>query len=168
MSVEWSLAGKNGDVPDTTVKIGLFVHDLICRWSPMLLERPPRAGIDVIVKTCHAKGGAFVTRFEGVVHRSAHMDAPLLLTENTPTVTGIGTFFGTCVVASTPTKTWQIDTVEVFDGACAENWQGDIHMFNTGMNHGMPDTDEYGACTSPKSTPGAHGGCQQGGQEGQT
>jgi len=40
----------------------------------------------VTVNKFHAKDGVYEVRWEGIMHRCTHMDAPLHVTENTPSI----------------------------------------------------------------------------------
>src|SRR3990172_6582010 len=55
----------------------------------------------------HAKDGVLVQQFEGIIHRGTHMDAPIHVAENTPTITGyaLWRFFGTAPARRNPIST---------------------------------------------------------------
>lgn len=130
---------------ETETRNGLHYYDLTHRWGHMMPEWPSSPGVNVTVKKFHAKDGNFVTEFEGIMHRGTHMDAPLHVTENTPTLTGydVPTFFGTGVAVSIPKGKWEVITAEDLENAEPKIQPGDIVMINTGMHHKMADTDEY-------------------------
>jgi kynurenine formamidase len=79
------------------------------------------------------------------MHRGTHVDAPLHVTENTPSLTGYAPwrFFGTGVAISIPKGKWEVITPEDLENARPTIREGDIVMINTGMHHKMADTDEY-------------------------
>ena len=62
--------------------------------------------LNVRVLEFHAKDGLLVQQFEGIMHRGTHMDAPIHVQENTPTLTGypLWRFFGTGVAVSIPKR----------------------------------------------------------------
>jgi kynurenine formamidase len=130
---------------ETNTKNGLRYYNLSHRWGHGMPEWPSTPGINVGVKKFHAKDGCYVTEFEGIMHRGTHVDAPLHVTENTPTLTDypVSTFFGTGVVVSIPKKKWEVITAEDLENARPRIMPGDIVMINTGMHHKMADTDEY-------------------------
>ena len=63
----------------------LKFYNLSARWGHGMPEWPSAPGINVLTLQYHAKHGVYVTEFEGIMHRGTHMDAPLHVTENTPT-----------------------------------------------------------------------------------
>ena len=71
--------------------------------------------------------------FEGIMHRGTHMDAPLHVTENTPTLTGypIWRFFGTGVAVSIPKGKWGVITPRISENATPkireERYRDDQH-----------------------------------------
>ena len=73
------------------------------------------------------------------------MDAPLHVTENTPTLTGypIWRFFGTGVAVSIPKGKWGVITAEDLERATPTIRKNDIVMINTGTHRKLADTDEY-------------------------
>ena len=81
-------------------------------------EWPSAPGINVLTLQYHANNGVYVTEFEGIMHRGTHMDAPLHVTENTPTLTGypIWRFFGTGVAVSIPKGKWGVITADDLAG----------------------------------------------------
>ena len=80
---------------------------------------PSRANINVRVLEFHAKDGLLVHQFEGIMHRGTHMDAPIHVHENTPTLTGypLWRFFGTGVVVSIPKGKWGVITPDDLENA---------------------------------------------------
>ena len=65
-------------------------------------EWPSTPSVNVDVNKFHAKDGVYQVEWEGIMHRCTHMDAPLHVTENTPTIGDypLWRLFGTgvCVV----------------------------------------------------------------------
>ena len=106
---------------------------------------PSSPGVNAYVKKFHAKDGVYEMEFEGIMHRGTHMDAPLHVTENTPSLTGypLWRFFGTGVAVSIPKGKWGVITAEELENAEPRICENDIVMINTGMHHKMADTDEY-------------------------
>ena len=84
-----------------------------------------------------------------VMHRGTHMDAPLHMTENTPSLTGspVKTFFGTGVAVPGPKGKWEVITADDLENATPKIGRGDIVMINTGMHRKVAYTDEYCACS---------------------
>jgi len=125
--------------------MALEIYDLTHRWGHGMPEWPSSPGVNVSVKKFHAKDGIYQTEFEGIMHRGTHMDAPLHVTENTPSLAGysLPTFFGTGVAISIPKGKWEVITAEDLEAASPQIRRGDIVMINTGMHHKMADTDEY-------------------------
>jgi len=66
----------------------LQFYDLSTRWGHGMPQWPSRANLNVRVVEFHAKDGLLVQQFEGIMHRGTHMDAPIHVQENTPTITG--------------------------------------------------------------------------------
>ena len=80
---------------------------------------PSRANLNVRVVEFHAKDGLLVQQFEGIMHRGTHMDAPIHVQENQPTLTGypLWRFFGTGVVGLDPEEEMGRDHAEGSRGA---------------------------------------------------
>ena len=89
---------------------GIEFYDLTHRWGHGMPQWPSRANLNARVVEFHAKDGLLVQQFEGIMHRGTHMDAPIHVQENTPTLTGypLWRFFGTGVVVSIPKKKWGV------------------------------------------------------------
>ena len=85
---------------------GLKFYNLSARWGHGIPQWPSAPGINVLTLQFHALDGVYVTEFEGIMHRATHMDAPLHVTENTPSLTGypLWRFFGTGVAVSIPER----------------------------------------------------------------
>ena len=123
----------------------LKYYDLTHRWGHGMPQWPSSPGVNAYVKKFHAKDGVYEMEFEGIMHRGTHMDAPLHVTENTPSLTGypLWRFFGTGVAVSIPKGKWGVITAEELENAEPRICENDIVMINTGMHHKMADTDEY-------------------------
>ena len=98
---------------------GLKFYNLSALWGHGMPEWPSAPGINVLTKQYHANHGLLVQEFEGIMHRGTHMDAPLHVTENTPTLTGypVYTFFGTGVAVSIPKGKWGVITPQDLEKA---------------------------------------------------
>ena len=75
----------------------LQLFDLSHDWGHGMPQWPSRANLNVRTLEFHAKDGLLVQQFEGIMHRGTHMDAPIHVAENQPTLTGypLWRFFGT-------------------------------------------------------------------------
>ena len=124
---------------------GLKFYNLSARWGHGMPEWPSAPGVNVLTLQYHANHGVYVTEFEGIMHRGTHMDAPLHVTENTPTLTGypIWRFFGTGVAVSIPKGKWGVITAEDLEKATPKIRKNDIVMINTGTHRVLADSDEY-------------------------
>ena len=73
---------------------------------------PSRANLNVRIVEFHSKDGLLVQQFEGIMHRGTHMDAPIHVAENQPSLTGypLWRFFGTGVAVSIPKGKWGVIT----------------------------------------------------------
>ena len=131
----------------------LEIYDLTHRWGHGMPQWPSRANLNVRVVEFHAKDGLLVQQFEGIMHRGTHMDAPIHVQENQPTLTGypLWRFFGTGVVVSIPKKKWGVVTPKDLDQAEPKIRKGDILMINTGSHLNYGDNPDYfaswGACS---------------------
>ena len=83
--------------------------------------------------------------WEGIMHRCTHMDAPLHVTENTPTIADypLWRLFGTGVCVAIPKEKWGVITPEDLENATPKIEEGDIVIINTGFHRLWGDTDEY-------------------------
>src|SRR4029077_18273145 len=88
-------------------------------WGHGMPQWPSRANLNVRVVEFHAKDGLLVQQFEGIMHRGTHMDAPIHVQENQPTLTGypLWRFFGTGVVVSIPKGKWGVITPRDLENA---------------------------------------------------
>ena len=50
-------------------------------------EWPSTPSVNMTSYKFHAKDGIYEINWEGIMHRCTHMDAPLHVTENTPSIT---------------------------------------------------------------------------------
>src|SRR5450759_4456816 len=90
----------------------LQFYNLSTSWGHGMPQWPSRANLNVRTVEFHAKDGVLVQQFEGIMHRGTHMDAPIHVRENTPTITGypLWRFFGTGVAVSIPKGKWGVIT----------------------------------------------------------
>ena len=114
----------------------LQFYDLTHRWGHGMPQWPSRANLNVRVVEFHAKDGLLVQQFEGIMHRGTHMDAPIHVQENQPTLTGypLWRFFGTGVVVSIPKGKWGVITPKDLENAEPKIRKNDIVMINTGSH----------------------------------
>ncbi len=130
-------------VANSTSKLKFY--NLSCRFSHGMPEWPTVPGISLMPMHHHANQGIQVTEWEGVMHRGTHMDSPLHVTENTPSIIDypLWRFFGTGVAVSIPKKKWEIVTAEDLEKATPTIRENDIVMINTGWHHTFGDNDDY-------------------------
>jgi kynurenine formamidase len=119
--------------------------ELTHRWGHGMPQWPSRANLNVRVVEFHAKDGLLVQQFEGIMHRGTHMDAPIHVAENTPTLTGypLWRFFGTGVAVSIPNGKWSVITPRDLERATPKIRKDDILMINTGSHHKYGDNPDY-------------------------
>jgi kynurenine formamidase len=124
---------------------GVQLFDLSHRWGHGMPQWPSRANLNVRVLEFHAKDGLLVQQFEGIMHRGTHMDAPIHVQENTPTLTGypIWRFFGTGVAVSIPKGKWGVVTPQDLEKAEPKIQKNDIVMINTGSHLNYGDNPDY-------------------------
>ena len=124
---------------------GIEFYDLTHRWGHGMPQWPSRANLNVRVVEFHAKDGLLVQQFEGIMHRGTHMDAPIHVQENQPTLTGypLWRFFGTGVVVSIPKKKWGVITPKDLENAEPKIQKNDIVMINTGSHKNYGDNPDY-------------------------
>jgi kynurenine formamidase len=136
-------------VPKTTAKptstSALEFYNLSHRWGHGMPEWPSSAILNVRTVYFHAKEGMHIREIETTMHRGTHMDAPIHVEENTPTITNypLWRFFGTGVAVSIPKKKWEVITPEDLEKATPKIQKGDIVMINTGSHHDYGDNPEY-------------------------
>jgi kynurenine formamidase len=123
----------------------LRFFDLSHPWGHGMPQWPSRANLNVRVLEFHAKDGLLVQQFEGIMHRGTHMDAPIHVAENTPTLTGypLWRFFGTGVAVSIPKGKWGVVTPKDLERAEPKIQKNDIVMINTGSHKNYGDNPEY-------------------------
>jgi kynurenine formamidase len=124
---------------------GVQLFDLSHPWGHGMPQWPSRANLNVRVVEFHAKDGLLVQQFEGIMHRGTHMDAPIHVAENTPTLTGypLWRFFGTGVAVSIPKGKWGVVTPKDLERAEPKIQKNDIVMINTGSHLNYGDNPDY-------------------------
>src|SRR5215813_2461641 len=102
-------------------------------------------GLAVNTVQFHARDGVLVQYVEGIMHRGTHMDAPIHVMEDTPTITGypLWRFFGTGVAVSIPKGKWEVITPDDLENATPKIQPHDIVMINTGSHRNWGDNDDY-------------------------
>ncbi len=125
--------------------MALKIYDLTHTFTQFMPEWPSTPSVNIDVDKFHAKDGVYQVQWEGIMHRCTHMDAPLHVTENTPTIADypLWRLFGTGVCVSIPKEKWGIITAEDLENATPKIQEGDIVVINTGFHHLWADTDEY-------------------------
>jgi kynurenine formamidase len=123
----------------------LQFFDLSHPWGHGMPQWPSRANLNVRVVEFHAKDGLLVQQFEGIMHRGTHMDAPIHVAENQPTLTGypLWRFFGTGVAVSIPKGKWGVVTPKDLQRAEPKIQKNDIVMINTGSHKNYGDNPDY-------------------------
>jgi kynurenine formamidase len=123
----------------------LQFFDLSHPWGHGMPQWPSRANLNVRVLEFHAKDGLLVQQFEGIMHRGTHMDAPIHVAENQPTLTGypLWRFFGTGVAVSIPKGKWGVVTPKDLQRAEPKIQKNDIVMINTGSHRNYGDNPDY-------------------------
>jgi len=123
----------------------LQFFDLSHPWGHGMPQWPSRANLNVRVLEFHAKDGLLVQQFEGIMHRGTHMDAPIHVAENQPTLTGypLWRFFGTGVAVSIPKGKWGVVTPKDLARAEPKIQKNDIVMINTGSHRNYGDNPDY-------------------------
>ena len=129
----------------TSKTTDLQFYNLSHRWGHGMPQWPSRALLNVRVLEFHARDGLFVQQFEGIMHRGTHMDAPLHVQENMPSITGypLWRFFGTGVAVSIPKGKWGVVTAKDLENADPKIRNNDIVMINTGSHHKWGDNPDY-------------------------
>lgn len=125
--------------------MSLRIYDLSHVFTQFSPEWPSHPGIDIDILKFHAKDGVYEVNWEGIMHRSTHMDAPLHVTENTPDIAGypLWQLCGTGVCVSIPKDNWGVITPEDLENASPRIEKGDIVMISTGFHKRFADTDDY-------------------------
>jgi kynurenine formamidase len=124
---------------------GVQLYNLSHDWGHGMPQWPSRANLNVRVVEFHAKDGLLVQQFEGIMHRGTHMDAPIHVAEDTPTITGypLWRFFGTGVVVSIPKGKWGVVTAKDLESATPKIQKNDIVVINTGSHLNYGDNPDY-------------------------
>ena len=125
--------------------MSLKVYNLSHTFTQFIPEWPSTPSVNVTVSKFHAKDGVYETQWEGIMHRCTHMDAPLHVTENTPSIADypLWRLVGTGVCVDIPKGKWGVITPEDLENATPTIEEGDIVMINTGFHRLWGDTDEY-------------------------
>jgi kynurenine formamidase len=133
-------SGKSGSGASDLELINLSTD-----WGHGMPQWPSRANLNVRVVEFHARDGLLVQQFEGIMHRGTHMDAPIHVQENTPTLTGypLWRFFGTGVAVSIPKGKWGVITPKDLENAEPKIQKNDIVMINTGSHRNYGDNADY-------------------------
>ena len=87
-----------------TPDMSLKVYNLSHTFTQFMPEWPSTPSVNINVNKFHAKDGVYEVEWEGIMHRCTHMDAPLHVTENTPSIADypLWRLFGTGVVRLDP------------------------------------------------------------------
>jgi kynurenine formamidase len=138
-------AAKSPTVKSSRGSDNLQFFDLSHPWGHGMPQWPSRANLNVRVLEFHAKDGLLVQQFEGIMHRGTHMDAPIHVAENQPTLTGypLWRFFGTGVAVSIPKGKWGVVTPKDLARAEPKIQKNDIVMINTGSHKNYGDNPDY-------------------------
>lgn len=123
----------------------LQIYDLSHRFHQHMPEWPSSPSVNLTVNKFHAKDGMWELQWEGIMHRCSHMDAPIHVTENTPSIMDypLWRLCGTGVVVSIPKGKWGVITPDDLEKVQPEIKEGDIVVINTGMHHNWADADDY-------------------------
>jgi len=84
--------------------MGLEIYNLSHTFTQFMPEWPSTPSINIDVLKFHAKDGMYEVQWEGIMHRCTHMDAPLHVTECTPTINDypLWRLFGSGVTINCP------------------------------------------------------------------
>ncbi len=124
---------------------GLELVDLTHVWGHGMPEWPSAPGIQVHPRLLHSMHGVSMFELDGIMHRGTHMDAPIHVTEDWPSISDyeLWRFFGTGVAVSIPKGKWGVITPEDLEAARPAIQPNDIVMINTGSHHLWGDNDDY-------------------------
>jgi kynurenine formamidase len=124
---------------------GLKFYNLSQRWGHGMTEWPSAPSLNVKTLKFHAKDGVAVKEIEASMHRGTHMDAPIHVLENMPSITDfpLWRFFGTGVVVPIPKNKWEVITPADLEEADPPIQENDIVIINTGSHRLWGDTDAY-------------------------
>ena len=138
-----ALARTSEKSTNSTTELELI--NLSTDWGHGMPQWPSRANLNVRVLEFHARDGLLVQQFEGIMHRGTHMDAPIHVQENEPTLTGypLWRFFGTGVAVSIPKGKWGVITPKDLERAEPKIQKNDIVMINTGSHRNYGDNPDY-------------------------
>jgi kynurenine formamidase len=125
--------------------MSLKVYDLTHTFTQFMPEWPSSPSVNISIDKFHAKDGFYQISWEGIMHRGTHMDAPLHVTENTPTINDypLWRLFGTGVCVSMPLGRWGVINAEALEKATPNIQEGDVVVINTGFHHKWADCDDY-------------------------
>ncbi len=138
--------------PDATPEAAasLRFFDLSHRWGHGMPQWPgggtgPSRSLQVTSVEYHAKHGVYTQQAEFIMHRGTHMDAPIHVLENTPSITGydLWRFFGTGVAVSIPKGRWEVITAADLERVTPRIEPNDIVMINTGTHRLFGDNEDY-------------------------
>ena len=117
--------------------MSLKIYDLSHTFTQFIPEWPSTPGVNVSVKKFHARDGVYQVEWEGIMHRCTHMDAPIHVTECTPSINDypLWRLFGTGVAVAIPKGKWGVITAKDLETARPKIQEGDIVMINTGFHH---------------------------------
>jgi kynurenine formamidase len=125
--------------------MSLQVYDLSHIFTQFMPEWPSTPSVDIDIDKFHARDGVYQVQWEGIMHRCTHMDAPLHVTECTPSINDypLWRLFGPGVCVSIPKGKWGVISPEDLESAEPRIQEGDVVVINTGYHHLWADTDEY-------------------------
>jgi kynurenine formamidase len=125
--------------------MSLKVYDLTHTFTQFMPEWPSSPSVNIDIDKFHARDGVYQVCWEGIMHRGTHMDAPLHVTECTPTINDypLWRLFGTGVCVSIPLGKWGKIDAKALEAATPKIQEGDVVVINTGYHHKWADTDEY-------------------------
>lgn len=126
-------------------RTGVQFYDLSHPWGHGIPEWPSSTNLKTHTLKFHAKDGMLVKAWEGIMHRSTHMDVEIHVTENGKVMDDypVHCFFGTGVAISIPKSKWGVITADDLERASPTIRPGDIVMINTGSHHNLGDNDDY-------------------------
>jgi kynurenine formamidase len=124
---------------------GVEMYDLSHPWGHGIPEWPSSVNLKTSTLKFHAMNGMLVRAWEGIMHRSTHMDFEQHVTENGKTQKDypLPTFFGTGVAVSIPKGKWGVITPQDLENARPKIQEGDIVIVNTGWHKYYGDNRMY-------------------------
>ncbi len=125
--------------------MSLNFYDLSHTFEPFMPQWPSGCNLKEDVIRYHADANMYDIKWEGIMHRGTHMDAPLHVTECTPDITNypLWRFFGSGVCLYIPKGKWgklDVEDIKKFDSIIKE---GDMVVINTSQHHIWADSDDY-------------------------